>query len=43
MVAKHGCYIDGFAGPQRPGQPETWAAKRVIENEPRWFRGFLFI
>jgi three-Cys-motif partner protein len=40
MVAKHGCYIDGFAGPQRPGQPETWAAQRVIENEPRWFRAF---
>ena len=40
MVAKHGCYIDGFAGPQRPGQPETWVAQRVIEDEPRWFRTF---
>jgi three-Cys-motif partner protein len=40
MVAKHGCYIDGFAGPQRPGQSETWAAQRVIENEPRWFKSF---
>jgi three-Cys-motif partner protein len=40
MITRHGCYIDGFAGPQRPGHPETWAAQRVIENEPRWFRAF---
>jgi three-Cys-motif partner protein len=41
LVTKHGAYIDGFAGPQKPDKPETWAAKLVIENdEPRWLRHF---
>src|SRR4030043_2033410 len=41
LVTKHGAYIDGFAGPQKPNKPETWAAKLVIENdEPRWLRHF---
>lgn len=30
MITKHGTYIDGFAGPQEPGQPEMWAAKLVM-------------
>jgi len=40
LITKHGTYIDGFAGPQDPEKPETWAAKLVLENEPRWFRHF---
>lgn len=34
-------YIDGFAGPQRPDKPEMWAAKLVLEIEPKWLRHFL--
>lgn len=40
MVTKHGTYIDGFAGPQDPGKPDMWAAKLVLESEPRWLRHF---
>jgi three-Cys-motif partner protein len=42
MVTKHGTYIDGFAGPQSPDNPETWAAKLVIESQPRFLRNFFF-
>lgn len=42
LVTKHGVYIDGFAGPQEPSQPEMWAAKLVLESEPRWLRKFFF-
>jgi len=42
MITHHGTYIDGFAGPQEPEKPEMWAAKLVLENEPRWFRHFHF-
>jgi len=34
-VAKHGTYIDGFAGPQDPEQLDSWAAKRVLESQVR--------
>ena len=34
-------YIDGFAGPQNPEHPGYWAAKLVLESEPRWMRNFL--
>lgn len=40
LITKHGAYIDGFAGPQKPDQPNTWAAKLVLETEPRWLRHF---
>ncbi len=40
LVTKHGIYIDGFAGPQQPNKPETWAAKLVLESEPRRLRKF---
>lgn len=42
FITKHGTYIDGFAGPQEPKQLETWAAKRVLENDPQWLRHFFF-
>jgi three-Cys-motif partner protein len=40
LVTKHGTYIDGFAGPQEPDKPDMWAAKLVLETEPRWLRNF---
>src|SRR2546425_1819055 len=40
LVTKHGTYIDGFAGPQRANNPEIWAAKLVLESEPRRLRHF---
>src|SRR6266581_7046187 len=35
---KHGSYIDGFAGPQE--KLDNWAAKLVLESEPKWLRHF---
>ena len=40
LITKHGTYIDGFAGPQQPRNPEMWAAKLVLEIQPRWLRNF---
>ena len=40
LITKHGTYIDGFAGPQQPDNPDMWAAKLVLESEPRWLRHF---
>ncbi len=42
FVTKHGTYIDGFAGPQSESmdEPETWSARLVLENEPKWLRHF---
>jgi three-Cys-motif partner protein len=40
LITKHGTYIDGFAGPQEPELPGTWAARLVLEIEPRWLRTF---
>lgn len=39
-VTHHGTYIDGFAAPQESSHPDTWAAKLVLEMEPKWFREF---
>jgi three-Cys-motif partner protein len=39
-ITKHGTYIDGFAGPQEPDKPEMWAAKLVLDNEPKWLKHF---
>jgi len=40
MITHHGTYIDGFAGPQRPGKPALWAARLVLKSNPRWLRHF---
>jgi three-Cys-motif partner protein len=40
QVTKHGTYIDAFAGPQDVEKYQMWAAKLVVESEPRWFRHF---
>lgn len=37
-VTRHGSYIDGFAGPQE--SENNWAAKLVLESEPKWLRHF---
>jgi hypothetical protein len=39
-IAHHGTYSDGFAGPQGEIHAEMWAAKLVLEMEPKWFREF---
>ncbi len=40
LITKNGAYIDGFAGPQEPDKPEMWAAKLVLEFQPKWLRQF---
>jgi three-Cys-motif partner protein len=40
FITHHGTYIDGFAAPQERDKPEMWAAKRVLEMTPKWFRDF---
>lgn len=40
FITKHGTYIDGFAGPQEERMTESWAAKLVLDSEPRWIRHF---
>jgi len=40
MVTKHGTYIDGFAGPQIPSRPGSWAANLVLKSKPRLLRVF---
>ena len=42
MITHHGTYIDGFAAPQDHDYPDMWAAKLVLEMEPKWFRDFWF-
>ena len=41
-ITHHGTYIDGFAAPQNDlhQNDDTWAAKLVLEMEPKWFRDF---
>jgi len=40
QITFHGTYIDGFAGPQKIGKEDMWAAKLVLESRPRWFSTF---
>ena len=40
LITKHGTYIDGFAGPQYGDKTDSWAAKLVLESEPRRLRHF---
>jgi len=39
-VTHHGTYIDGFAGPQSPEQPDSWSAEMVLSLQPLWLRHF---
>ncbi|GJM12756.1 MAG: hypothetical protein DHS20C12_11590 [Pseudohongiella sp.] len=40
FITKHGTYIDGFAGHQYSDAEDAWAAKLVLEMEPKWLRHF---
>lgn len=40
LITKHGTYIDGFAGPQYGDKADSWAARLVLESEPRRLRHF---
>jgi three-Cys-motif partner protein len=40
LITHHGCYIDGFAGPQRASARGSWAAKLVLESDPKLLREF---
>lgn len=40
FITKHGAYIDGFSAPKDPDNPNSWAAKLVLDSEPRWLRQF---
>lgn len=40
FITKHGVYIDGFAGSQDKQNPDSWAAKLVLELAPRWMKSF---
>lgn len=40
QITKHGCYIDGFAGPKQAALPDTWAAELVLRHEPRFLTDF---
>jgi three-Cys-motif partner protein len=39
-VTKHGTYIDGFSGPQKPSKLDMWSAKLVLDSEPKRLRKF---
>lgn len=39
-ITKHGCYIDGFAGPRQAGVTGSWAAEQVLAREPKLLREF---
>jgi three-Cys-motif partner protein len=40
LITKHGIYVDGFAGPQDSDKLDAWAARLVLESEPKWLRRF---
>ena len=40
FITKHGCYIDGFAGPKQPDIPGTWAAQLMLDIRPALLRYF---
>lgn len=39
-ITRHGTYIDGFAGPQGECETTSWAAKLVLESEPKRLKHF---
>jgi len=40
QITKHGTYIDGFAGPQRPDMEDAWSARLVLQIHPPLLRHF---
>ena len=39
-VTRHGCYIDGFAGPQNPEERDGWSAYLALSIRPTLIRNF---
>lgn len=39
-ITKHGTYIDGFAGPQDPTNPSSWAARLAVALRPYFMKSF---
>ena len=39
-VTRHGCYIDGFAGPQNPEERDGWSAYLALSIRPTFIRNF---
>lgn len=37
---RHGCYIDGFAGPQNRAEPDGWSANLALAVRPPFIRNF---
>jgi three-Cys-motif partner protein len=35
--------VDGFAGPQQPDKPDTWAAHLALQIQPPWLKHFHLI
>lgn len=40
FITKHGCYVDGFAGPKNRELADSWAAELVVNSEPRFLKQF---
>jgi len=40
LVTRHGIYLDGFAGPQEPNKPDTWAARLALKSKPMFLTNF---
>lgn len=40
FITKHGCYVDGFAGPKNRNLPDSWAAELVVNSEPKFLKQF---
>ncbi|SEH22514.1 three-Cys-motif partner protein TcmP [Rhizobium sp. NFR12] len=40
FITKHGCYVDGFAGPKNKDLADSWAAELVVNSEPRFLKQF---
>lgn len=38
FITHHGTYLDAFAGPQEVNHPDSWAARLVLESEPKFLR-----
>ena len=40
FITRHGAYIDGFAAPKNPDNPDSWAAELVLNSTPKFLKQF---